>query len=289
MHALRTRAALFVSLGAAALAACGDSPSVPRGNGPELIAFAAEGAIHVVQADGSNRKGITVPAGSWDPEWSPDGSTLVFHTYQRGSEISHIWLVRADGTGLRQLTQGTFEDFSPTWSPDGREIAFVRGEAVFVMRADGTDVRQLTAWNFDEASPDWSPDGRRIAFSRGRDLWVMNADGTEQRLLHARGRDPAWSPDGGRIAFVRNVVGEPSHLHVMNADGTGIRELSIPGQHEDRVPAWSPDGQRIAFMSDQARARDTWLDLFVIDAAGTGFRALTSDQGMESYPSWRPR
>ena len=77
---------------------------------------------------------------------------------------------------------------SPSWSPDGRTLAFTGlGAEIYTVHADGTRLRKLTrspGWNF---FPDWSPDGRRILFASGRDggtdLFVMNADGSGQRNL----------------------------------------------------------------------------------------------------------
>jgi Tol biopolymer transport system component len=145
------------------------------------------------------------------PRWSPDGSTLLL-----GTSLG-VYRVRADGTGLAKLADGS----SPSWSPDGRRIAFSAGNSIATMDADGSHVTPLfSAGNRPKGtSPDfpvWSPDGTQIAFGRTPDttpnkpggfvaeIWTMWADGTHPRRLYRSGITgpvPVWSPDGRFIAF----------------------------------------------------------------------------------------
>jgi TolB protein len=199
---------------------------------------------------------------------------------------------------------------TPTWSPDGRRIAFlthrlqpgVAGRLeVNVMNSDGSGLRNLTSeWGLEGATtpffagfPVWSPDWRKIAFVRERgvqghsDIYVMNADGTERHRVTRSPQtdgDPVWSPDGLRLAFVR-VRGGRSDIYVVNADGGGLRRLAhaisfrpapgAPSSGFGANPAWSPDGRRIAFMSN----RDGTDDIFVVNADGSGLLNMTRSQG----------
>ena len=112
-----------------------------------------------------------------------------------------MYVVNADGSEERNVTRGSAH---VAWSPDGRELTFVRGGEIYVVNADGSGQRNLTRGRSD-SKPAWSPDGRKIAFASRRtgnfEIYVMNADGSGQRNLTRRPGDdvaPAWSPEPGR-------------------------------------------------------------------------------------------
>ena len=240
------------------------------------------------------------------PAWSPDGSRIAF-TSDRDGRVD-IYVMNADGSGVRRLTNDAAWSLIPAWSPDGSRIAFTssRGDSldILVMRADGSGVRRLTGgseWN--DASPAWSPDGSRIAFASDRDtndsdpdtfdafeIYVMNADGSGvTRLTHNSEWDdgfPAWSPDGSRIAFASDRAdGSNYQIHVMRADGSGVTRLTGGRQGwEATAPVWSPDGSRIAFSSD----RDDDLDIYAMNADGTGVTRLTRDPAEDFWATWSP-
>jgi dipeptidyl aminopeptidase/acylaminoacyl peptidase len=158
------------------------------------------------------------------------------------------------------VTQNTWGDFSPTWSPDGSEIAFSRCDSmcedydIFSVRSDGSDLARLTSGVEEDLDPAWSPDGSKIAFERylasGSAIVIMNSDGTEQtRLIGDIQGDgtPDWSPDGTRIAFWREeAFGADAHIWLMKPDGTQLVQLTS-GAQADWGPSWSSDGERIAF------------------------------------------
>ena len=126
------------------------------------------------------------------PDWSPDGSRLVFSSFRTVDGLpaasADIFSMNVDGTGLVQLTDSPYEDNDPTWSPDGALIAFKSTrttqtparEEIFIMRADGSDVHQLSftaGWESDH-DPSWAPDGSGILFSRfeGTRAWTDIVD-----------------------------------------------------------------------------------------------------------------
>src|SRR5947208_1123880 len=130
------------------------------------------------------------------------------------------------GSHRTELTHGPSWDWHPTWSPDGKAIAFSRsrdaGADIYSIEvATGVETR-LTSDDGGSYSPAWSPDGSQIAFSGYRDgqshLLLVNADGSGEKALTEGAYDslPAWSPDGTRIAFDRNGQG-----WVVARDGTG--------------------------------------------------------------------
>jgi Tol biopolymer transport system component len=248
--------------------------------------------IYVMDADGSGKRNLTRDRASDDyPTWSPDGRSIAFlrgRIYSnrvRGLGLNrfygyHLYVVNADGSGLRRLTRKFMGRYQLVWSPDGRTIYFGND----LVNADGSGARRLPHL---PSTAVWSPDGRRIAFTRARgrtgpgpccsasatDIYVMNADGSGTRkLTHNNARfyaEPAWSPDGRQIAF-RSTRNGNRDIYVMNADGSGKRNLTR-NPAKDVRPSWSPDGRRIAFLSD----RDGRLEAHVMNADGSGQRSLT--------------
>jgi Tol biopolymer transport system component len=229
-----------------------------------------------------------------------------------------ICVMRSDGTESRRLTS-RLPTTDPSWSPDGRKIAFTRNEEVgeyttftaddvFVMDADGSDVQRLTPDEdgMSSGQPTWSPDGREIAFVHGPsrassvgtatalmfgDLLVMPAEGGEKRLL-TKGTDasPAWSPDGREIAFVRGYeLNRPTggmDLYVVRATGGVPRRLTSTPGTDETAPAWSPDGEWIAFMrAAETAPYDGKVAIFVVRRNGTGER-LVHEYRYYAYTSY---
>ena len=94
--------------------------------------------------------------------------------------------------------------------------------------------------------------------------------------------DPVWSPDGRKIAFVR--LSKRLGVYVVNADGSGMRNLTPKPVGTDASPAWSPDGRKIAFVS----LRDDNSEVYVMNANGSGQRSLTRNPAFDDDPAWSP-
>src|SRR5439155_7813530 len=202
-----------------------------------------------------------------------------------------VWSINADGTGLRRLTRARWPEFQPSWSPDGRFIAY-RSEPngspeLWIMNADGSGQHRLTR---DGGFPAWSPDGSMIAYATGggtsgkSSIAVMNADGSGQRrLLHTDyGEYPSWSPDGKRIALNSNLSGGPL-MYIVDVDGSRVVDLS--GVGDGGQVAWSPDGRSILFASHRDHP-DNSRDIYVMRPDGSSVCRLTH-QGAET-PAWSP-
>jgi hypothetical protein len=225
-----------------------------------------------------------------EPTWSPDGRYLAFTSGSVAMDSDFdIYVINADGTGVRNLTASPNWDQEPAWSPDGRFIAFSSyrsGDSeIYVMAADGTDLRRLTYNPGDDEHPAWSPDGRSVAFERGGKVYLMNSDGTGQQNLtrnSALAQDPAWSPDGGSIAYTA-LSDKNFEIFVADADGTNPRDLTNHPA-DDTGPIWSPDGKRIAFMSE----RDGGRAIYIMGADGSEPRRLTELVGFGFANDWSP-
>jgi len=160
---------------------------------------------------------------------------------------------------------------------------------IYRMNQDGSGLVRLTNSPGYDAEPALSRDGSKIAFVSFREgtyccgIYVMNAaDGGG--LVHLPpGRAPAWSPDGSKIAFTRYGA-NASDIYVMNADGSGIVQLTNTPGNDDQ-PAWSPDGSKIAFSS----TRDGNHEIYVMNATdGSGLVRLTNDPLWDDHPAWSP-
>ena len=159
---------------------------------------------------------------------------------------------------------------------------------LFVMNYDGTRLTRITNTSADDLTPTFSPDGNQIAFSSDRSgTWEIYkltlASGEITRLTNTgdtvRQGWPSWSPDGSSIAFeYRGVAGE-SDIYVMEADGTLAQNITNNPAY-DGAPVWSPDGKRIAFAS----RRDGSLDIYLMRRDGSQLQRLTTVWAWG--PSW---
>ena len=170
----------------------------------------------------------------------------------------YIHVAKSDGSAITPIARGSW----PTWSPDGRRIAFHRDARVYLIDADGRNETPLAEGGFAA----WSPDGTRIAFTGAEGIRVMGVDGSGARTIVEHGfRDdvwapwdmgvgkPSWSPDGRRIAFEHFGDGDmaTARLYMTYVDAPAPRSLTSPvgAIFSESDPSWSPDGTKVAFWS----------------------------------------
>jgi Tol biopolymer transport system component len=219
---------------------------------------------------------------------TPPSSDGLIAFVTRGLPSSGVAVIRPDGSGIRMVTHD-FHDRSPAWSPSGRFLAFERAGALYVIKADGTGLRRLGHHTLPEHHPAWSPDGRLIAFVTQHALFTMRASGTGVRRLLRVGakawvHQPSWSPDGRWIAFSRLVWlcerCDQEEIFSSDAEGNDVRWVTTDTSFEASNPSWSPDGKR--------SVAETSNGIAILDQAGTQLRVLVPRTIGGLEPAWQP-
>lgn len=199
-----------------------------------------------------------------------------------------------------------FEDTDPSWSPDGRWIAYTHfsndtthPSGIYIVDTSGTEVIPLLRGC---SNPDWSPDGDFIAFEFSRNVYIAQMDSTEkitQLTFNWHSFEPSVSPDGEWIAFnisVTNPGYDTSGLNVINKDGNNRRWIVGGCQHD-----YAPDGLKFTFARGvSVKPGISHAEIFISDINGGNITQLTDngyDTGMRGYssgvldntqPSWSP-
>jgi Tol biopolymer transport system component len=291
------------------------SGTLPGANGK--IAFVRLSQLWLMDGDGSGQT-LLADLESPSPDnfvnlyslsWSPDGAKLAFEYRQIGSGMlcgaedflcSSIAILDVATAELELVRIGVATPPTPTWSPDGTQLAFRDndpngggGTSIHVMDVDGSHARRLAHsariefGRSTDYDPSWSPDGARIAFVSSRiegepkswTLFTVNTNGRRnvQRLMAVDGNDiePDWSPDGSKIVFVRTFGYPDYRIYTVTADGLVQTEL-LRDNTPVEGPKWSPDATKIVYQSPTG--------IYVMSANGTGSTLLASGRS----PAWQP-
>ena len=230
------------------------------------LAFEATSAgnsgLWVARADGTKARFLAVMTGTNSPlthegdriAWAPDSSRIAFVSATPGPETE---LANADPVVITRYL------YKPDAGEGSTRFNDNRRRHIFVVERDGGEAKQVTSGTFEEHSIDWSPDGREIVFISNRepnwdfvynpDIFALRVDsGSIMRLTATESAEyiPRWSPDGKSIAFMGTRRGltdletdmEDTHLWVMNADGSGRREIGAAIDNRQYAPRWGHDG-----------------------------------------------
>jgi Tol biopolymer transport system component len=255
-----------------------------------------------------------VPAAAAQASWPGLNGWQSFSSNRFDTAISgDIFVMPSFGLPQVQMTTARPDDAQSAWSPDGRTIAFKSrrngNNELYLMNAtvdpgQRVETRLTNTFRISEGQPAWSPDGTRLLYRQtpdnpivqDADIWQVDADPAAPNarpVLERAGdeRYPSYSPDGTKILF-RGDLDRVDHsgdeeLYLMNADGTGIVQLTDNAVF-DSAPAFSPDGTRIAFESARDSGDPLALDVYVMNADGSDVRRLTADPAHDEGPIFSP-
>jgi Tol biopolymer transport system component len=240
---------------------------------------------------------VLVAAPASEAEWNPSVNSAHTQLVYVEDSAAHIEafagegnLVTSniDGSDPRYVTR-TNSDADPMWSPDGKQIAFLRNSTIWLMSANGSDQHALGVGLASVHSLSWAPNGKELAVGDGESperiaivnisgpsfKWFTPADGVEQY-------QPSWSPDGTKLVYGQTG---PNALFISNLNGTGKRQLTkcnTSSCTQDVEPAWSPDGSQIAFVRSDYGAQQ----IYVVAASGGQVQAITAGPDQHILPGW---
>jgi cytoskeletal protein RodZ len=230
----------------------------------------ADGQSALMRADTDSRGAILRvtsvvddEASNFHPRPSPDGTQIAFDSDREGERA--VYIAEADGSNVRRISGEGFAAI-PSWSPDGRTLAYVRAEAdrprvwnLWATELETGETRRLTSYRVGQPwGASWFPDGQRIAYSHETRLIVLDLESGAERVYPSpiQGRlvrTPAVSPDGRRIMFQVHRDG----AWLLNvSDGSMRKVLSDPTAEEY---TWAPDGRRVAYHSRRSGSWGVWV------------------------------
>jgi TolB protein len=275
----------------------------------------------VASRGGKGRRLTSSPGGAFTPDYSPDGSRILFERRFGGKSRDGLFSMGRDGSDRVRLATACvgecLGESGPAWAPDALRIVFERafgpivddnasGLDLVVANPDGTGdqtirrFRPLEGEGREPHDAQWSPDGQRLAVNilniaakprNGSAIYTLNPDGSDLRQitpLRLNAGNPDWSPDGKRIVFNSSYEGQGRvDIYTVRPDGSGLRRVRRePKGSYSFDPVWSPDGRRIAFVHGAGRR---FPHIWTMKRNGTGLHKVTRGPHPDFRPDWGSR
>jgi dipeptidyl aminopeptidase/acylaminoacyl peptidase len=303
-----------IAAGLLSLAAATPAQATSPGANGRIFFSARDGCgVASVKANGTGYNCVD-PVGR-DPAVSPDNRRIVS---VRGEELVEVYGSDINGKGVKRLTRAPGarpSSLSPSFSPDSRRVLFFKYggdegvDGLYVMNPDGSSPRQLTSDSGQD--PVFSPNGAQIAYTE-RGIAIANSDGSGSHMIVTNqnrntqaplGRyfetngEASWAPNGQQLAFSRHTAtttfecqpfpncAKPvlaDDVYAMNADGTGVRQLTSTPSVDEVDPSWSPDARLIAYYRRPSEGDDRQGEIWVMNADGSGQHRVA----LGANPEW---
>jgi len=235
------------------------------------------------------------------PSYSSSGKKVVFQTDFEGDEDNDVVTIGSEGLGIRKVTDGVADNFSPSFSPDDKRIAFLSNrqkdtENIYLIGAGGGTIRKLTHEELPVRDFAWSPNGGTIAYhtgvgdedtvsivdvAKGKSKQLLGKRDAEFGLAVAYGPSHPWSPDGQTILFRTNEVDPLSIIGQINVRTRKRKDL-VRTETEKYQPQWSPDGKALSYLevSDP--------NIVVKIKRGDRTATVSPSDGFSRYVKWAP-
>jgi Tol biopolymer transport system component len=236
------------------------------------------------------------PANDTDPEYSPDGSKIVFCSNRLNFAAKDLWIMNADGSGQHPLLTDPGDEKEPTWSPDGEWIAYCSDRDVswdiWKIRSSGGTPVKITMHPEEDSYPTWSPDGQTIYFSSlrtgNREIFSIPANGgpVTQLTDHPEWDEyPDCSPSGDYLVWWSNRYSMRDVLIMSVHDLTP--EVLVGEPEMEDFPNWSYDGKYVVYVLMESPGGQN-ADLMIIDVQTKNITRITDDPEQDWWPSFHP-
>jgi TolB protein len=200
------------------------------------------------------------------------------------AEQHAVWVANADGTSARLVADAAMW---PALSPDSTQIAYYRMKSengIWIQNLDGSNARRAVSGS-DLCCVSWAPDAKRIAYFKGSlklggTIFIANSDGTGVTEV-GPGFNPSWAPTGGRLAFAGCMANTTQcGIFVYTTASSSSRLIT---RDNGGSPQWSPLGDKIVYQADDGKSH---INVFVVNADGSGIKQLSFGRGNDGQPDW---